>query len=102
MGKSSGTALLPQRITHGRHCTCSACAREDWTRITAPCGMHGAECEAIYAPMGPAGYWRCPGCGFEQNGDHSPNTLCPFGIVPAIEAGWLTIEEAARRLETAA
>jgi hypothetical protein len=44
-----------QRVTHGRHCPCSACAREDWTRITGPCGMHGAECPAVYAPLGVEG-----------------------------------------------
>jgi hypothetical protein len=40
-----------QGVTHGRHCPCSACEREDWTRITAPCGMHGASCPAVYAPL---------------------------------------------------
>jgi hypothetical protein len=40
-------------VTHGRHCPCSACAREDWTRITGPCGMHGADCPAVYAPAAP-------------------------------------------------
>lgn len=44
-----------ERVTHGRHCTCSACAREDWTRITGPCGMHGADCPAEYAPIAAAG-----------------------------------------------
>lgn len=44
------------RITHGRHCTCSACAREDWTNPDlAPCGMHGTDCPALYQPLGPAG-----------------------------------------------
>ena len=38
-------------VTHGRHCKCSACAREDWTRITVPCGMHGPGCPAVYAPI---------------------------------------------------
>lgn len=42
--------LPEERVTHGRHCPCSACAREDWTRITAPCGMHGPDCPAVYAP----------------------------------------------------
>ena len=42
------------RVTHGRHCSCSACAREDWTRITGPCGMHGKNCPAVYAPISPA------------------------------------------------
>jgi hypothetical protein len=41
-----------QKVTHGRHCPCSACAREDWTRITGPCGMHGKDCPAVYAPSG--------------------------------------------------
>lgn len=44
-----------QRVTHGRHCTCSPCAREEWPRITSPCGMHGGECPRVYAPLGVAG-----------------------------------------------
>ena len=49
-------AALASRVTHGRHCTCSACAREDWTNpALAACGMHGASCPAEYAPLGPAG-----------------------------------------------
>lgn len=45
-----------ERITHGRHCTCSACAREDWTQThLAPCGMHGPSCPRVYAPLGGAG-----------------------------------------------
>jgi hypothetical protein len=48
-----------ERITHGRHCTCSACAREDWTNpALAPCGMHGLFCPALYQPWGPAGSHR--------------------------------------------
>lgn len=44
------------KITHGRHCTCSACAREDWTqRWIAPCGMHGSSCPREYQPLGLAG-----------------------------------------------
>jgi hypothetical protein len=44
------------RITHGRHCICGACAREDWTdpRL-ACCGMHGPSCPAAYHPLGRAG-----------------------------------------------
>jgi len=42
---------MSEQVTHGRHCECSACAREDWTRITGPCGMHGASCPAVYAPI---------------------------------------------------
>jgi hypothetical protein len=39
-------------LTHGRHCPCSACAREDWTNPNlAPCGMHGPTCAAVYAPI---------------------------------------------------
>jgi hypothetical protein len=38
-----------KRVTHGRHCPCSACAQEDWTNPRlAPCGMHGPECPAVY------------------------------------------------------
>lgn len=45
-----------ERITHGRHCTCSACAREDWTNPElAPCGMHGSSCPRSYRPLGAAG-----------------------------------------------
>lgn len=44
------------RITHGRHCVCSACARQDWTDSRlASCGMHGASCPARYQPLGMAG-----------------------------------------------
>lgn len=44
------------KITHGRHCTCSACAREDWTSSDlACCGTHGEDCPALYQPLGPAG-----------------------------------------------
>lgn len=47
---------MSQRITHGRHCTCSSCAREDWTNPgLAPCGMHGSDCPGLYAPLGLAG-----------------------------------------------
>jgi hypothetical protein len=31
--------------------------REDWTRITSPCGMHGEACPAVYAPC------NCPEAG---------------------------------------
>lgn len=44
--------------------------------------------------------WRCPGCGFKIEGEHGPNTLCPFGLVPAIAAGWITVEQAVERLDT--
>lgn len=48
-------ALLEPHVTHGRHCRCSACAREDWTNpALAPCGMHGSSCPAVYAPIPPA------------------------------------------------
>lgn len=48
MSESTGASM---RVTHGRHCPCSACAREDWTKIVAPCGMHGEGCPAVYAPI---------------------------------------------------
>ena len=45
-----------QRITHGRHCTCTPCRVEDWTNpALAPCGMHGRDCPREYAPLGGAG-----------------------------------------------
>lgn len=45
-----------QRVTHGRHCTCSPCAAQDWADPQlAPCGMHGRECPPVYAPLGAAG-----------------------------------------------
>lgn len=45
-----------QRVTHGRHCTCGACARRDWTDPDlAPCGMHGSDCPALYQPWAVAG-----------------------------------------------
>ena len=38
-------------MTHGRHCPCSACAREDWTNPNlAHCGVHGPSCPREYAP----------------------------------------------------
>ena len=46
----------PRKITHGRHCICSACAAEDWTNPQlACCGMHGPSCPREYAPLGGAG-----------------------------------------------
>lgn len=41
-----------ERITHGRHCVCSACAREDWASGQFICGMHGRDCPHVYAPLG--------------------------------------------------
>ena len=55
---AQGAEQRPQteRITHGRHCRCSACAREDWTQPhLAPCGMHGSSCPLVYAPLGAPG-----------------------------------------------
>ncbi len=50
---------MTERITHGRHCTCSACARADWTNPDlAPCGMHGSSCPRKYQPWGLAGEQR--------------------------------------------
>lgn len=51
-----GEAEAVERITHGRHCTCGACEREDWTNpALACCGMHGSPCPAAYQPLGRAG-----------------------------------------------
>jgi hypothetical protein len=45
-----------ERVTHGRHCICSACAAQDWAEPgLAACGMHGPSCPPVYAPIGPAG-----------------------------------------------
>ena len=42
---------LRDALTHGRHCPCSACARQDWTAPDlAPCGRHGKSCPPFYAP----------------------------------------------------
>lgn len=49
-GKESG-----KRITHGRHCECSACAREDWTNPDYDCGMHPKGCAHEYQPWGRPG-----------------------------------------------
>lgn len=47
---------VAKHITHGRHCTCTPCRVEDWTNPKlAPCGMHGADCPPVYAPLGCAG-----------------------------------------------
>jgi len=51
----SDLTLRGPRITHGRHCTCTPCAREDWTKTLSPCGMHGPDCPALYQPWGMAG-----------------------------------------------
>lgn len=41
-----------KRVTHGRHCVCSACAAQDWSEPQlAPCGMHGPSCPPVYAPF---------------------------------------------------
>jgi hypothetical protein len=43
---------LTRRVTHGRHCPCSSCAREDWTNPQlGPCGMHGSACPPVYTPV---------------------------------------------------
>ena len=48
-------------VTHGRHCTCGACAAQDWTDPDlAPCGMHGPDCPALYQPWGTAGTYIDP------------------------------------------
>lgn len=57
-GYAQGEPVYPphERVTHGRHCTCSACARENWANAELSCcGMHGPSCPQVYAPLGPAG-----------------------------------------------
>jgi len=51
MGLRYALDLCGPKLTHGRHCPCTACRQEDWTRITAPCGMHGPACPAVYDLM---------------------------------------------------
>lgn len=52
----AAVAGAAERITHGRHCLCSACAAQDWAEPQlAPCGMHGPSCPPVYAPLGAAG-----------------------------------------------
>lgn len=41
---------------------------------------------------------RCPVCGLLFKGEHPANTMCPFGLDAAIRAGFITADEAARRL----
>lgn len=62
MGQSARSSESPfQRVTHGRHCKCAACAREDWTNPDlACCGMHGEDCPALYQPWGRAGDYVDP------------------------------------------
>lgn len=47
--------LVGEKISHGRHCVCSACAAQDWSdpRLSC-CGMHGSSCPPMYAPLGGA------------------------------------------------
>lgn len=44
-----------ERITHGRHCACSSCAREHWSLYPGTCGMHGPICPDLYDPRGMPG-----------------------------------------------
>lgn len=44
--------------------------------------------------------WTCETCGMPQRlSDHGANTLCPYGLVAAIEVGYISADEACRRLE---
>jgi hypothetical protein len=53
------TQVSVKKITHGRHCTCGACASEDWTNpALAPCGMHGSSCPREYQPLGKPGMYE--------------------------------------------
>ena len=79
MSDVSAAAENSERVTHGRHCTCSACAREDWTRIKAPCGMHGSDCPAVYAPLGAAG----------TTISHDPTQRAEATTTPEGAKGWV-------------
>lgn len=73
-----------ERVTHGRHCPCSACKREDWTRPElGPCGMHGEGCPAVYAPLPSAAGSSVPDTSGREKayvvfsyGDPMPMTVC--------------------------
>ena len=43
----------PERLTHGRHCPCSSCCRQDWSepQLANKCGMHGVGCPPVYDPF---------------------------------------------------
>lgn len=73
-----------ERITHGRHCICSACAAQDWAEPgLAPCGMHGPSCPPMYTPRGAAGdVVRGPGASVRI--DTEPVTMLndPLGHAP--------------------
>ena len=72
----SGTGT---RITHGRHCTCSSCAREDWTNPKFACGMHGRDCPSVYAPLGKPGSYVAAALSDTPEGE--PGT-CECGAPP--------------------
>lgn len=57
--RAAAAPVAYERITHGRHCACTACARQDWAdpRLVA-CGMHGPDCPPRYQPFGGAGQWH--------------------------------------------
>lgn len=69
-----------QRVTHGRHCVCSACTAQDWSEPQlAACGMHGPSCLPRYAPLAGAGdvlerLHPCPDCGELVGGE--PDWRC--------------------------
>lgn len=75
---------VDRKVTHGRHCLCSACAREDWTRPElACCGMHGPECPANYAP---AKSIPTEPHGYRAEGDERIRTaVCAPGADPVYE-----------------
>lgn len=88
---------LPQvakRVTHGRHCPCSACAREDWTKITGPCGMHGAECPAVYDPLPQVAEGR------ERRFAAVAYTLRSQGLLGTLKDVELIIEQLTKERET--
>jgi hypothetical protein len=51
-----------ERITHGRHCVCTPCSRQDWALPElAACGMHGPDCPRSYQPWGAPGTYVARG-----------------------------------------
>lgn len=64
-----GEDAIPNRVTHGRHCSCTPCRAQNWNDPgLAPCGMHPHGCPpnadatrnraAILAAMQASSWWN--------------------------------------------
>jgi hypothetical protein len=84
---------MSQSITHGRHCGCGACARQDWSEPhLAPCGMHGSSCPPRYDPWGVAGdpvglMSQVDSEYLEFVRDHPPGRKTPIVVVRSKSSG---------------